>query len=95
MIVVFNIQATDAARRYYMPRTWMSNDHLAMWVHFLQDRYAEGNLTIRKLRDKIRRARRAFREQRLRYGGTPEEIQGRPDSRDDVAFLARQIAAKR
>jgi hypothetical protein len=85
---------TCDAKRFYQPAVWQSHDHLHMWFQFLQDRLTEGRLTLRKFREKVRRARRTFEDQVRRCGGTPEQQRGRLDDSEWTQHLARNIARK-
>jgi hypothetical protein len=56
-------------KRFYMPGVWYSWEHLQRWIGFLRARHAEGRLTHRQLRNKIRQAVRNCEEQRRRHEG--------------------------
>jgi hypothetical protein len=92
--VVRGWRTCDSGKRFYQPTVWQSHDHLHMWFRFLQDRLAEGRLTLRKFRAKVRRAQCTFDDQVRRWGGTPEQQRGRPDDLDDRWHLYAKIAKK-
>lgn len=81
-------------RRYYQPSVWQSHDHLYLWLQFLRDRLKADQLTYKKFRNKVRRAWDTFDDQVRRWGGTPEQQRGIPDSSEHLLQLAREIARK-
>jgi hypothetical protein len=79
-------------RKFNMPDPWMSRSHFAMWIEFLHDRCRAGDITRKKLWQKIRAASRSYRAQIARNSGLPED--GRPETQEDRRELARRILAK-
>ena len=84
----------DAAMRnkkFHMPRTFYSAEHLGAWIAFLRARCAEGLITAHKCAAKIRAAARACDRQRRACGGLPADHGG--DYREKIVRELQRKAA--
>ena len=89
------IRTLDSVRvnkKFNMPDPWMSRSHFAMWIDFLHDRCRAGDITRKKLWEKIRAASRSYRAQIARYNGLPEDR--RPETEEERGQRAREILRK-
>ncbi|MGA8762488.1 MAG: hypothetical protein WB562_06325 [Candidatus Sulfotelmatobacter sp.] len=86
------LDSVKVNRKFNAPTVWMSRSHFAMWIEFLRQRCSAGDITRKKLREKVRLARRSLDDQIWRVGRLPEDMYG--ESEEDRRDLAQQIARK-